>query len=169
MQQSISNQSKIPSRSKVSYKPKLPFRSVEGTESPAYKRLSRDAVWVLMEFYRKFDGFNRHCLVLTYKEISDRISSGTFSKAIWELRAFGFMDTIRPGRLERNVSIYAFSNRWKKIKDPKRLDRIEHLLSCAKKVEKIKPPKGLDESKQKEFKQRRRNLVRKIRYELNGA
>ena len=74
-------------RSKGAYKPKPPFRSVEGVESLAWGKLSCHAVWVLMEFYRRFDGYNRFCLTLSYKEVKRRMACGTFSKAIWELIA----------------------------------------------------------------------------------
>jgi len=169
MAQSIATQRRIPPRSKESYKPKPPFCSVEGVKSKAYEMLSRDAIWLLLEFYRKCDGYNRHCLFLTYKEVSGKISSGTFCKSVWELRAFGFLDVVMSGRLEKNASIYKLSDRWKKFENrEKQLMRIKAILDRIEQVKRIKPPDGLDEEKKKAFKQRRACLVNKMRYRING-
>ena len=156
-------------RSKNAYKPKRPFRSVEGIESPAWRKLSPYAVWVLMEFYIKFDGYNRSCLSLTYNEVNGKIASGTFTKSIWELIAFGFIEVVRWGRLERNNSIYMLSNRWMQLsKDSKKLDKIEKLLSHAEKVKRINTPKHLEEEQKREFGIKRRKILRKIRNKITG-
>ena len=111
------------------YKPKKPYRSVEGIGSMPWKMLSRDAVFVLNKFYEKFNGYNRYDLSLTYDEVKSKISNRPFSNALLELLAFGFIDIKRPGRLERECSIYGLSNRWRKLdKEPKILDEIEALV-----------------------------------------
>ena len=108
------------------YKPKKPYRSVEGIGSMPWKKLSRDAVFVLNKFYEKFNGYNRYDLSLTYDEVKNKISNRPFSNALLELLAFGFIDIKRPGRLERECSIYGLSNRWRRLdEEPKILDEIE--------------------------------------------
>lgn len=91
-----------------------------------WKKLSRDAVFVLNKFYEKFNGYNRYDLSLTYDEVKSKISNRPFSNALLELLAFGFIDIKRPGRLERECSIYGLSNRWRRLdEEPKILDEIE--------------------------------------------
>ena len=108
------------------YKPKKPYRSVEGIGSMPWKKLSRDAVFVLNKFYEKFNGYNRYDLSLTYDEAKSKISNRPFSNALLELLAFGFIDIKRPGRLERECSIYGLNNRWRRLdEEPKILDEIE--------------------------------------------
>lgn len=93
-----------------------------------------------MEFYKKFNGFNRYNLSLTYGEVKHKMATLTHTRSIWQLIGFGFIERVRLGRLERNCSLYGLSNRWKKLsKDPRKLDTIEELL---KKVEKLKREKG---------------------------
>ena len=111
------------------HKPRPPFRAVEGIGSNAWDRLSRNGVFVLIKFYRKFNGFNRYDLSLTYVEVRKKMTNRPFSDAVLELISFGFIDLRRPGRLERQCSIYSLSDRWRRLsKDPKRLDQIEALL-----------------------------------------
>jgi len=157
-------------RSKKAYQPKRPFKSVEGVESLAWEMLSPHAVWVLMEFYKKFDGFNRNCLKLSYSEVNYKISNGTFSKSIWELKSFGFIDVIRSGRLERNNTLYALTNRWKGLsKKPDRLNWISKLLKRAEKVKRISKPKHLSEPEKNNFKIKRKRLLNKIRYRIKSG
>jgi hypothetical protein len=66
--------------------------------------------------YSKFTGRNRSNLSLTYKE--GRVAGvrdGRLTLAIWELMAFGFIKTVRWGRLERNCSIYGLDDRWRSV------------------------------------------------------
>jgi len=157
-------------RSSKAYKPKPPFRSVEGVESSSWDRLSPYGVYVLMEFYRKFNGYNRSNLTLSYKEVQKKMANGTFSKAIWELIGFGFIDVKRFGRLERNNSIYALSDRWKNVsQNSKRLDKIEKLLSRVEKVKHINTPSHLDGDEKSKFRIRRRRLLWMIRNKVLGA
>ena len=81
-------------RSGKAYRPKPPFITVEGIKSEVYEYLSPIAVWVLCEFYRKFNGYNRQNLSLTGKDVKGKISTTTLSKSIWELVAYGFIDRI---------------------------------------------------------------------------
>lgn len=157
-------------RSSKAYQPTPPFKSVEGVDSMAWEMLSPYAVWVLMGFYKKFDGFNRNCLKLSYSEVSNKISNNTFNKAIWELKSFGFIDVVRSGRLERNNTLYALTNRWKgKSKKPAKLNRISNLLKRAEKVKRISTPNYSNEEKKTEFRLRRKTLVSKIRYKINNG
>ena len=157
-------------RSSKAYKPKPPFRSVEGIGSLAWDRLSPFAVFTLMEFYRKFDGFNRSNLTLSYKEVQPKIANGTFSKAIWELIGFGFIDVQRFGRLERNNSIYGLSNRWERVsQDPEKVIRIKKLLVRAEKVKHINTPSHLSEDEKSNFRNRRKQLLWMIRIQVLGG
>jgi hypothetical protein len=157
-------------RSGRAYQPKKPFKSVEGADSDAWEMLSPYAVWVLMGFYKKFDGYNRNCLKLSYSEVSNKIANNTFNKAIWELKSFGFIDVVRSGRLERNNTLYALTNRWKGLsKKPEKLIGISKLLKRAEKAKRISTPKNLNESDKKNFRLRRKRLVNKIRYRINNG
>ena len=150
-------------RSQNAYKPRPPFRTVEGIESLAWEKLSCVAVWVLMEFYRKFDGHNRQNLSLTYREVKPKMANGTFSKALRELGGFGFIDVKRYGRLERYASLYALSHRWKKLsRQPERLDKIRKLLVRAEKVKRIPIPSHFSDPEKVEFRLRRRRIVNKL-------
>jgi hypothetical protein len=151
-------------QSRRAYKPKPPYAAVEGIESPAYEKLSPHAVWTLLEFYRKFNGYNRSNLALSYKKVEKKVSPGTFNKSIWELLGFGFLDTVRFGRLERNNSIYALSNRWRRLSNsPEKLKRIEKLLIRAEKVKRINTPKSLSDEEKSSFRLKRKQLLWKIR------
>lgn len=122
------------------YRPKKPFKTIEGVGTKPWMRLSRNAVYVLDRLYAKFNGYNRDDLSLTYKEMLEKMSKRLFTTALWELMGFGFIDRVREGRLERECSIYRLSNRWRKLKnDPKILDEIELLLE---KVEKLMREEG---------------------------
>jgi len=157
-------------RSGRAYQPKRPFKSVEGADSLAWEMLSPYGVWVLMEFYKKFDGYNRNCLKLSYLEVSNKISNNTFNKAIWEVTSFGFIDVVKSGHLERNNTLYALTNRWKGLsKKPVKLNRISNLLKRAEKVKRINTPQQLNKSDKLEFKLKRKQLVSKIRYRINNG
>lgn len=111
------------------YKPKRPFKTVEGLGTEPWMRLSRNAAFVLDRFYAKFNGFNRSNLSLTYEEIKNKMSNRLFSFAIWELVGFGFIDILKAGGLKREKTVYGFSNRWRKLLDaPEKLDKIDALL-----------------------------------------
>jgi len=125
---------------KKAYKPKPPYSSVEGTETDVFGRLSRNAVFVLLKFYEKFNGFNRYDLSLTYGEVKSKISNTLFSRSVGELIGFGFIDVRRPGSLKRKCSLYGLSQRWRKINNnPEKLDQIQELLS---EIEKLKRQPG---------------------------
>ncbi|MBN1273889.1 MAG: hypothetical protein JXB26_16620 [Candidatus Aminicenantes bacterium] len=112
---------------KRAYRPKPPFKAVEGVGSNAYKLLSRDAVWVLMKFYEEFNGYNRNNLKLPYREAN--ISTLVFNRSIWELLGYGFIDLVKAGRLEKECSVYALSNHWRKLSEkPEALKKIKELL-----------------------------------------
>lgn len=138
------NSKKLTSRDqaerKKAYQPQQPFRTVEGIEGAAWEKLSRNAVFVLIEFYRKFNGYNRYDLSLTYREVKNKMSNTLFSRAVWQLIGYGFIDVRRFGRLERNCSLFGLSSRWRELRhDPEKLYEIEKLL---KKVESLKREPG---------------------------
>ncbi len=75
-------------------------------------------------------------LSLTYKEVRKKMSNRPFSRSIWELIGYGFIEVRRFGRLERNCSIYGLSNRWRHLSEkPEVLNQIEKLL---KEIERLK-------------------------------
>ena len=138
------------------YQPKQPFRTVEGFGTSAWKKLDMTAYGVLMRFYDKFNGFNRYDLSLTYKEVKDKISSLLFTRFVWQLIGFGFIDVRRFGRLERNCSLFGLSNRWRKLSDEtEKLDEIERLLN---QVELLKRQPGSQRKRMKMWELRKRIL-----------
>jgi len=110
------------------YRPRPPFKIIEGVGTESFRHLSPYAVWVIARFYDKFNGKNRANLSLTYKEVKDTMSGAIFVRSVWELVGFGFIDIIRFGRLERNASLYALSDRWRSLNDPGKCDEIESTL-----------------------------------------
>jgi len=115
---------------KKAYQPKLPFKTVEGVGALPWQKLDMGAIGVFMKFYFKFNGFNRYDLSLTYREVKHKMSSLVFTRYIWQLIGYGFLDIRRTGRLERNCSLYGISDRWREFsEDPKKLDEIEKLLN----------------------------------------
>ena len=113
------------------YKPRSPFAIVEGAGTPPFNRLSPEAVWVLLKLYAKFNGKNRSDLSLTYRETKETMCSKVRSRATWQLLGYGFIDVKRWGRLERNCTIFALSDRWRRLYAPEaepQLDKIEAIL-----------------------------------------
>jgi len=141
---------------KKAYQPNQPFRAVEGVATPAWKKLDMGAVGILMEFYSKFNGFNRYDLSLTYREVKNKMSSLLFTRFLWQLIGFGFLDIRRTGRLQRNWSLYGISNRWRDLsEDPENLEEIEKFL---KKVELLKHQRGSQKKRMKMWELRKRIL-----------
>lgn len=137
---------------KKAYQPKLPFRTVEGIGSPPWEKLDMGAIGVLMKFYGKFNGYNRYDLSLTYREVKHKLSSLLFTRFIWQLIGFGFLDRRRTGRLMRNCSLYGISNRWRKLcEEPEKLDKIEKLLN---EIEDLKRQPGSSEKRMRIYKLR---------------
>lgn len=151
------------------YQPRSPFASVEGICSLGWDRLSPYAVWVLIEFYRKFNGYNRSNLCVTYAEVKGRIANGTYNKAIWELIGYGFLDVKRTGRLERNASVYAISDRWRGLQSEAQVEEIGALLRSADQATRMRTPRNLSPDEQKDFAMRRRTRIREIRKRLGGS
>ena len=146
------------------YRPKPPFITVEGIKSEVYEYLSPIAVWVLCEFYRKFNGYNRQNLSLTGKDVKGKISTTTLSKSIWELVAYGFIDIKRRGARNRECSIYGISGRWKKLSlDEQKLFSISIKLKRLEKIKRI--PGGQRDQK---MKQRKKQLYERVRIKMLG-
>ena len=113
------------------HKPRPPFAIVEGAGTPPFNRLSPEAVWVLLKLYAKFKGKNRSDLSLTYRETKDTMSARVRSRATWQLLGYGFIDVVRWGRLERNCTIFALTDRWHRFCAPEaepQLDKIGAIL-----------------------------------------
>jgi len=109
---------------------------VEGVGTPAWEKLDLGAIGILMKFYENFNGYNRYDLSLTYKEVKNKVSSLVFTRFLWQLIGFGFIDIRRVGRLERNCSLYGISDRWRRLsEEPEVLNEIEKLL---KKIDSLK-------------------------------
>lgn len=143
------------------YRPRPPMAIVEGSGTPPFDRLSPTAVWVLHKFYKKFNGFNRNNLSLTYSEASEVMSGRVFGRSLWELIGFGFIDIVRWGRLERICTIFALADRWRQYDEPDnpaledKLNRIQETLN---EIEKLKREKWPDERKQE-----KRERIRALR------
>lgn len=120
-------------RNEKAYKPKKPFQAVEGIGTLPWRKLDMGAVGILLEFYTKFNGFNRYDLSLTYREVNKKMSSLIFTRFLWQLIGFGFLDIRRTGRLMRNCSLFGISNRWRELStEPEKLIKIEQLLKQIK-------------------------------------
>lgn len=134
-------------RKSGAYKPRTPFRTVEGIGTEAWKRLDMGARGLLEEFYNKFNGYNRYDLSIPYREVKHKMASLIFTRWMWQLIGFGFIDIVRQGRLERNCSLYGLSNRWRKLsKIPDALDEIGGFL---KEIERLKREKGSEKKRMK--------------------
>jgi len=112
----------------LAYRPRPPFKIIEGIGTEPFRHLSPWAVWILAQFYSKFNGKNRANLSLTYSETESTMSSLVFTRSIWEIVGFGFLDVKRFGRLERNASVYALSDRWRSLDSPQKCAEIEATL-----------------------------------------
>lgn len=131
------------------YNPKKPFITVEGIKSKPWKKLTPNDVFVLIEFYRKFNGFNKDNLSLTYKEEKKKMAPATLLKSKWRLIGYGFLYPTRWGRGRKEPSLYGLSHNWKTLnRDPellfiqeRRLAQHEKLLrkkSSKEKLEEIR-------------------------------
>ncbi len=148
--------SKFQGERKKAYRASIPFRTVEGIGTPPWDKLSPYSVWVHIEFYNKFNGYNRYNLSLTYKEVQDKMSSLIFSRSIWQLIGFGFIDVRRFGRLERNCSLFGLSNRWRKLsEEPEKLEQIEQLLN---RIEYLKRQPGSQKKRMNMYELRKKIL-----------
>lgn len=126
--------------SRDAYKPRKPFKTVEGLGTEPWKRLSRNGAYVLDRLYSKFTGYNRSDLSLTFREVKNKMSNRLFSAAILETICFGFVVVVKEGGLMRQAKIYGLSNRWRRLLDkPEKLEKIEALL---KEIEILKRKKG---------------------------
>jgi len=134
---------------KSSYRPRPPFAIVEGAGTDVWSLLGPAAVWVLLMFYKKFNGRNRSNLSVTYREVKSFICERVFGRAIWQLIGFGFIDVKRWGRLERNCSLYGLSDRWRKLTGPTNEDRRAKIGDRLKEIEKLKRERGGGEKRQR--------------------
>jgi hypothetical protein len=126
---------------KHAYRPRPPFAIVEGAGTPPFKKLDPEAVWVLLQLYSKFTGRNRSNLSLTYREARETMSERVLNRAIWQLLGYGFIDVVRWGRLERNCTLYGFSDRWRRLNTPEADDRLAKIGAILEDIEKLKREK----------------------------
>jgi hypothetical protein len=136
-----------PKNKKNAYRPRPPFAIVEGAGTPPFKELSPEAVWALLRLYEKFNGRNRSNLSLTFKEASETLARRVFSRAIWQLIGFGFIDVIRWGRLERICTLFGISDRWRRLCGPEARDRRAKIKAVLKEIEILKREKWPEEAK----------------------
>lgn len=141
---------------KKAYQPKKPFRTVEGVDTSSWEKLDMGAVGILMKFYSKFNGYNRYDLSLTYREVKNKMASLIFTRYLWQLIGFGFLDIRRTGSLMRNCSLYGLSNRWRKLcEEFEKLDEIEKLLN---RIETLKRLPGNQKKRMKMYELRNQIL-----------
>lgn len=153
---------------KKAYQPKPPFRTVEGVGTLPWEKLDMSAVGVFMKFYDKFNGYNRYDLSLTYREVKRKMSSLIFTRSLWQLIGFGFLDIRRTGRLMRNCSLYGISNRWRKLcEESEKLDKIEILLN---EIEDLKRQPGSSKKRMRIYKLRHKvlNLGKNVKKNKSG-
>jgi hypothetical protein len=137
------------------YRPQRPFSTVEGVGSESWKRLDMGAIGLLLEFYDKFNGYNRYSLTVTYGEVKHKMSSLIFTRWVWQLIGFGFLEVKRWGRLQRKCTIYGLSDRWRKLSErPEKLNEIASLLS---QIDRLKRQPGSSE---------KRSQINALRYQI---
>lgn len=159
---------------------KEPFCAVEGPHGvrllgcgcsggSIWQMLSPNAVFLFLEFYRKYRGGDSRNLCVTYKEMAGKLSSGSYSLAIWELLCCGFLDRVKIGRLEREASIYGFSDRWKGFEfDSGTHGAVQKTLKELRQVHKLKKPAGLSKEQGIVFRDERRTKRRAIQAAILG-
>ena len=124
-----------------------PFKAMEGVGGEVFNHLSRNAVFVFVRFYIEFDGSNRFDLSLPYSKVKEKMYNNMFADAIFETVAYGFIDIIRQGGIERKPTIYGLSSRWRRLeKNPEKLDQVDRLLS---ELWRLKKEKGSVEKRMK--------------------
>ncbi len=113
-------------KNRDAYKPKPPFKAVEGLGTEPWMRLSRNGAYVLDRFYANFTGRNRSNIELSYGKMKDKMSNRPFANAIWEVIGYGFIDIVKDGGLKKEPSVYRISDRWRKLVDhPGKLNEIQ--------------------------------------------
>ena len=80
--------------------------------SEQWGRLSSKAVHVYILVRQKFNGKNEDDLSLTYREVQNKMSTATFSKALKELLNSEILIMVRPGGIERKCNIFSIRNKW---------------------------------------------------------
>ena len=80
--------------------------------SEQWKSLSFKAIYVYIRVREKFNGNNEDDLSLTYREVRDKMSTATFSKAFKELINSEILILVRPGAMGRKCNIFSIRNRW---------------------------------------------------------
>ena len=129
------------------YRPKPPFKIVEGAGTPPFKKLNPEAVWVLLSLYGKFNGKNRADLSLTYRESKETMCSKVRGRATWQLLGYGFVDVVRWGRLERNCTIFALSDRWRSLCAPEAEPRLAKIEASLKEIQVLQREKCEQDNK----------------------
>jgi hypothetical protein len=153
------------------YRPQPPFGIVEGVGTPPFKRLSPFAVWVLVKFYEKFNGYNRSDLSLSYSEVRPVMSTPIFNRAIWQLLSFGFVDVRKWGRLEKKATLFGLSDRWRRFNksdSEKELDKIAGQLQEIEILKRQKWPEGRKSEKRERMTALRSSLF-KVKCSLTMA
>jgi len=88
-------------------------------DSAAWTAMSANAHDVYIELKKNFNyvqgGFNH--LILTYSQISWRMSGGTYSRVLLELQKYGFIEIVSRGGLFRNPNVFKTSDKWEKISE----------------------------------------------------
>ena len=146
------------------YVPSPPFAIIEGSGTEPFDKLYPPAVWVLHRIYKKFNGLNRANLSCTYDEVKNIMSGRVFSRALWELIGFGFLDVKRFGRLERTCSIFALSDRWRRLCGSEAADRRAKIGVLLGDIERLKR-----ESWPKDKKVEKREQIRALRKRIFEA
>ena len=131
----------------TAYRPKPPFAIIEGIGTLPFDRLSPTAVWTLVKLYSKFNGFNRSNLSLPYREVKQIMSPFIYTRSIWELLGFGFLDVQRWGRLERNCSIFSVSDRWRRWHTPDSKLHLDRIAAILAEIQKLKRERWSEDRK----------------------
>jgi len=81
-------------------------------DSMAFKTLSPNAVWLLVQLKRAWRGSYEN-IMLPFAYVSWKLTFAAFSKARLELIEAGFLRVVKPGGLYKNPAVYALTEGWR--------------------------------------------------------
>lgn len=105
-------------------------------QSEPFKKLSTDAVWVLIQFINQKKSFTREYydhdipvkdreqLAFTYSQSREKMGSHRFRNSLKELMDNGFLVLVKAGGIYRQMNKYVLDNTWR-FSDPKMINDLQ--------------------------------------------